>query len=40
MQEDWTLICKLGGEVRARSDLYVERGDRVRVDLREDCARG
>ncbi len=39
MTEDWTLKCKLGGEVRASADVYVERGQRVKVDLREDCAK-
>jgi hypothetical protein len=39
MTEDWTLICKLGGKVRARADVYVERGDRVRVDMRDDCTK-
>ena len=37
--EDWTLICKLGGETRASAEVYVERGGRVRVDMRDDCAK-
>lgn len=37
-KERWTLTCMRGKNVLARSKIYIERGQRKRLDLRRACA--